>query len=49
MTQQTINWTDGQGASREKRQRQQRAIKHGGLVKYLVHLTVHYFSLTLLN
>jgi len=32
MTQQTIDRTDGQGEPRE--QRQQRAIKHGGLVKY---------------
>ena len=47
MTQQTIDWTDGQGEPRE--QWQQRAIKHGGLVEHLVHLTVHYFSLTLLN
>jgi hypothetical protein len=32
MTQQTIDWTDGQGELRE--QRQQWAIKHGGLVEY---------------
>jgi hypothetical protein len=32
MTQQTIDWTDGQGEPRE--QRQQWAIKHGGLVEY---------------
>lgn len=32
MTQQTIDWTDGQGEPRE--QRQQRANKHGGLVEY---------------
>ena len=38
MTQQTIAWTDGQGEPRE--QRQQRAIKHGGFVEYLLDLTV---------
>ena len=32
MTQQTIDWTDGQGEGHE--QRQQWAIKHGGLVEY---------------
>jgi hypothetical protein len=32
MTQQTIDWTDGQGEPRE--QRQHWAIKHGRLVEY---------------
>jgi hypothetical protein len=32
MTQQTIDWTDGQGEPREKQQQQ--AIKHGGLAAY---------------
>ena len=32
MTQQTIDWADGHGEPRE--QRQQWAIKHGGLVEY---------------
>jgi hypothetical protein len=32
MTQQTVDWTHGQGEPRE--QRQQRAIKHGGLVDH---------------
>jgi hypothetical protein len=32
MTQQTVDWIDGQGVPRE--QRQQWAIKHGGLVEY---------------
>jgi hypothetical protein len=31
MMQQTNDWTDGQG---EPRERQQRAINHGGLVEY---------------
>jgi hypothetical protein len=36
MPQQTIDWTDEQCVPREQRQqrRQQRAIKHGGLVEY---------------
>ncbi len=32
MTQQSIDWTDGQGKPRE--QLRQRAITHGGLVEY---------------
>ena len=32
MTQQTIDWADGQGEPRE--QRRQRAIKHAGVVEY---------------